>query len=141
MRKRTAARELALKVLYQYDLRGEEALEEIDAFFEQEKAPPSVREFAVQIVEGCRARWKDLGKAIQKVASNWALSRMAVIDRNVLRIGAWEILLGDTPPAVAIDEAVDLAKKYSTAQSGAFVNGVLDSLRKRSEELKELLEA
>jgi len=140
VRKRTAARELALKLLYQYDLRGEEALGEMDALFEQEKAPPTVREFARQIVEGCRLRWKDLGRVIQKVASNWALSRMAVVDRNVLRIGAWEILVGETPPAVAIDEAVDLAKKYSTAQSGAFVNGVLDSLRKRSDELKKSLE-
>lgn len=141
MRKRTAARELALKVLYQYDLRGSEALEEIDALFEQEKATPSIREFARRLVDGCCRNWKGLGRAIQQVATNWALSRMAVIDRNVLRIGAWEILVGDTPPAVAIDEAVDLAKKYSTAQSGAFVNGVLDSLRKRSDELRKSLEA
>ncbi len=140
MRKRTAARELALKLLYQYDLRGEDALREMDSLFEQEKAPPTVREFARQIVDGCHLRWKDLGRVIQKVASNWALTRMAVVDRNVLRIGAWEILIAETPPAVAIDEAVDLAKKYSTAQSGAFVNGVLDSLRKRSDELKKSLE-
>lgn len=140
MRKRTAARELALKLLYQFDLRGEESLGEMDALFEQEKAAPTVREFAREIVEGCKLRWKDLGRVIQKVASNWALSRMAVVDRNVLRIGAWEILVAETPPAVAIDEAVDLAKKYSTAQSGAFVNGVLDSLRKRSDELKKSLE-
>ncbi len=141
MRKRTAARELALKLLYQYDLRGEEALEGMQALFKQDKASPSVRLFARKIVKGCHLHWKGLSAAVQKVASNWTLSRMAAIDRNILRLCAWELLAcPDTPPAVAINEAVDLAKKYSTAQSGAFVNGVLDSLRQRADELRKLLE-
>lgn len=85
-------------------------------------------EFGRSIVSGVRRNRPDLDRRIEKVAENWSLSRMAATDRNVLRLGAYELLLGDAPERVAIDEAVELAKRFGTAQSGAFVNGILDRL-------------
>jgi transcription antitermination protein NusB len=89
---------------------------------------PELVEFARGLVAGVRRNRPELDVLIEKTAENWSLSRMAVTDRNVLRMGAFEILLSETPDPVAINEAVELAKRYGTAQSGPFVNGILDRL-------------
>jgi transcription antitermination factor NusB len=93
----------------------------------------SAVDFARKLVEGVRARRAELDSLIQQAAENWSLERMAATDRNVLRLGAYELLHTDTPPRVAIDEAVELAKRFGTAQSGPFVNGILDQLMKKAE--------
>ncbi|MFP4055559.1 MAG: transcription antitermination factor NusB [Candidatus Brocadiia bacterium] len=130
MRKRTRARELALQALYQLDQRGCEALELVDRLIDEGTAEPVVRLFARQLVEGCWSHREQLDAQIAAAAENWEIRRMAVVDRNVLRLAAFELLfLDDVPPKVAINEAVDLAKRYSTAESGAFVNGILDHIR------------
>ena len=85
-------------------------------------------EFARQLVDGVRRNRQQLDERIARVAENWSLERMAATDRNVLRIGAYELFYSDTPPHAAIDEAVELAKRYGSAQSGPFVNGILDKL-------------
>ncbi len=89
---------------------------------------PELVEFARGLVAGVRRNRPELDALIEKTAENWSLNRMAVTDRNVLRMGAYEILLSETPDPVAINEAVELAKRYGTAQSGPFVNGILDRL-------------
>ena len=132
MRKRTRAREVALQALYQYDLRREsEPLDaaSFDAFVEGATDDPAVREYARRILDAAVARMEEIDRLIADAATNWRLGRMAPVDRCILRLALVEILeAGDVPPKVAIDEAVELAKKFSTEQSGAFVNGVLDRI-------------
>ncbi|MHC4591559.1 MAG: transcription antitermination factor NusB [Planctomycetota bacterium] len=128
MRAQTLARELALQALYQHDLLGELPEGKLRAFC-QENARPEVAEVALHLVEGCIARQDALDEIIRQTAENWELERMATSDRNILRLGVYELLFRkETPPKVAINEAIELAKKYSTENSPTFVNGVLDRI-------------
>ncbi|MBI4563246.1 MAG: transcription antitermination factor NusB [Planctomycetes bacterium] len=130
MRKRTRARELALQALYQLDLRGEEVREQVDAQLQRASQDPEVLEFARTLVHGAWSRRADIDRKIEDVARNWELRRMAAIDRNILRLATYELLyLEEIPPLVTINEAIDMAKKYSTKKSGNFVNGILDHIR------------
>jgi transcription antitermination factor NusB len=133
MKKRTRARELALQFLYQMDLRGPELLAEARAFFRSEEDDKSAREFALLLVEGVAGRREELDQVIRGVAQNWEIARMAVIDRNVLRMAAFELFhCPDVPPKVAINEAIELGKRFSTQNSGAFINGILDKIKDRA---------
>ena len=131
MRKRTEAREYALQLLYKYDITAE-PVTELDLFWVEDKeiAPP-VNDFALQLVSGAIKHQEQIDKKISGFAANWELKRMAAVDRNVLRLGAFELLyLEDIPAKVSINEAVDLAKKYSGEEAGKFANGILDSIKK-----------
>jgi len=131
MRKRTRARECALQILYQIDIRKDPPEKLIAEFWETEEAESEVRDFAEALVNGTVANTKKIDELISKYASNWKLNRMAVIDRNVLRLAAYELLFcEDIPPKVSINEAVDLAKKFGDMESGKFVNGILDRINK-----------
>jgi transcription antitermination factor NusB len=133
MKKRTRARELALQFLYQLDLRGPDFLGEARAFFRAEEDDKTAREFATALVNGVAEHRLALDQAIQGVAQNWDITRMAVIDRNVLRMAAYELYhCPDIPPKVAINEAIELGKRYSTQNSGAFINGILDKIKDRA---------
>lgn len=133
MRKRTVARECALKILYQVELINIPPERAIPSFWEQESEHPAdVREFAADIVNNVFMRVKDIDDKISEYATNWQITRMAVIDRNVLRIGLYELMYAPgIPPKVAINEAVELAKKYGDMQSSKFVNGILDKIHKQ----------
>jgi transcription antitermination factor NusB len=133
MKKRTRARELALQFLYQLDLRGPDFLGEAKAFFRSEEEDKSSREFATGLVNGVAAHREELDAVIRAVAQNWEITRMAVIDRNVLRMAAYELFhCPDIPPKVAINEAIELGKRFSTQNSGAFINGILDKIKDRA---------
>jgi len=133
MKKRTRARELALQFLYQLDLRGKDLLPEVKTFLRNEEEDCSAREFATQLVHGVVEHQEEIDASIRSVAMNWEITRMAVIDRNVLRIATFELLhCPDIPPKVAINEAIELGKRYSTQNSGAFINGVLDKIKDRA---------
>jgi len=133
MKKRSRGRELALQVLYQLDLCGSELFDERAAYEGSEERDRESRAFAVELVAGVRARWSELDAAIRAVAQNWDIARMAVIDRNVLRLGTYELLYcKDIPPKVAINEAIELGKRFSTSNSGAFINGILDKIMNRA---------
>lgn len=132
MRKRTLGRELALQILYQLDLRGEEVFNELDECLKeaQEEPDPEVLAFARELIVGFWERSREIDGKIEAAAKNWQLKRMAVIDRNILRLATYELLYRqDIPPLVSINEAIDMAKKYSTPHSGRFVNGILDNIR------------
>jgi len=130
MRKRTQARELALQLMYQLDLRGPEVLDEIEAYLGQNTGDTEVLDFAKDLLFGCWERRAVIDQKIEEVAKNWQISRMAAIDRNILRLATYELLFrDDIPPLVTINEAIDIAKKYSTKNSGPFVNGILDNIR------------
>jgi len=136
MRKRTKAREYALKILYQMEMTKDGHSESVRAFWEREpETEESVREFAGQLVKGVTENIKDIDAKIAKYATNWQIGRMAVIDRNILRMATFEMLyLSDIPAKVSINEAIDMAKKYGDKDSGKFVNGVLDKINKTKAE-------
>ena len=130
MKKRTRARELALQFLYQLDLLGDGVLDDLAGFLRLEESDAQTCRFARRIVEGTCEHRASIDETIQQVAQNWQISRMAVIDRNVLRLATYELLhCDDIPPKVAINEAIELGKRYSTANSGAFINGILDKIK------------
>lgn len=135
MRVRTRARELALQFLFQLDFHDETYREELDAFLHEaldgKAGEDEASAYARRVVDGVRANQRDIDELLQKAAKNWELERMAGMDRNALRIGVYELLFAeDIPMKVAINEAIELAKRYSTEASGAFVNGILDRIRK-----------
>jgi transcription antitermination factor NusB len=136
MRKRTLARELVLKVLYQADIRNEALCSIADEFFSsltpgEDETDTDVVAFARGIIAGIEVKYKELNEIIFLHASNWRIDRMAVIDRNILRMGIYELcFMPDVPSKVTINEAIELAKKYGDIESGKFVNGILDKVHK-----------
>jgi len=129
MRKKTTARVLALQALYQWDLRGSAFQGDAEAFIRNSARTPEEAEVATDIFRGCVAHREELDARLAAVAEHWDLHRMAAVDRAILRLGSYELLhCPDVPPKVAVDEAIRLAKKFSTAESGAFVNGILDKI-------------
>ena len=140
MRRRTQSRRLSLQWLYKSDLTGDWETGDLDNYLGLRGDPSEVRDLARQIVEGV-IEWRSrLDETISAVAENWDIDRMATIDRNVLRLAAWEMIFTDTPSAVILNEAVELAKAFSTENSGAFVNGILDRIRPDREKLRAELE-
>lgn len=131
MTRRTRSREIALQVLYQAEQNPGLALEEIRRFIERRlRGDGKLIEFAEALIAGVQENRPKIDAMISEVAENWRLDRMAAIDRNILRLGAYEMLFcPDVPAKVAINEALELAKRYSTAQSSRFVNGILDRLQ------------
>lgn len=126
MGKRRRARELALKVLYRIDLTGE-TWDDVRDRLEEYDRVDGVREFGARLVEAVEAHRMELDRILGEAAENWRVDRMALLDRNVLRLALAEYLvLGESPPAVIIDEAVEIAGNFSTEGSGRFVNGILD---------------
>jgi transcription antitermination factor NusB len=134
VRRRTRGRELALQLLYMVDARGDEALLGVDDFLRQE-APDEAEAhaFARELLAGTLDHQEEIDKAISAAAQNWNLSRMALVDRNILRMAVYEMLyLKDIPAKVSINEAIEMGKRFSTQQSGAFINGILDRIRREN---------
>lgn len=133
MRKRTRAREYALQVLYQIDITHDGPTQALDNFWQSridENISDEVNGFTSELVKGVCENLDSIDKKITQYAANWKLERMAVVDRNVLRMSSFELLFReDIPPKVSINEGVDLAKKYSGAESGKFVNAILDKIK------------
>ncbi len=128
MARRSKARDVALQMLYQRDLNPDVDVYAVREMVHTQLGDDDLRDFSWRLFVGvmeCRAA---LDAAIETVAENWTLSRMAPTDRNVLRLGAFELLHSDTPHRVVIDEAIELARKFGNAQSPQFVNGILDQL-------------
>ena len=133
MKKRTRARELALQFLYQLDLRGHDILPEAKSFFRAEEADKGAREFSLNLVRGTLEHKAEIDDMIRSVAMNWEIGRMAAIDRNVLRMATYELLhCADIPHKVSINEAIELGKRFSTQNSGAFINGILDKIKDKA---------
>jgi N utilization substance protein B len=130
--KRRHARELAIQFLYQFDLSGGDTLDDALAMFWQTQADINdpTRQFAEELIHGCVRHRAEIDEKLRKYTEHWELPRMAAVDRNILRLAIYEMTCrDDIPPVVSINEAVEIAKRYSTHESGAFVNGILDRLR------------
>ena len=147
MRKRTRSREFALQILYQVELSGGDVSEICEDFWkdrsdlaltnpekealENDKKEPGIRDYAEKLVRGALANLGAIDATIERFAENWEIGRMACVDRNILRLSAYEVLyLEEIPVKVAINEAVELAKRYGESDSSKFVNGILDRIAK-----------
>lgn len=134
MGQRRRARECALQMLFQIDLTGAVAAEVFGEFWVGQEAAEEMRTFAERLVLGVAGERRDLDSAIAASATHWRIERMAVVDRNILRMAVYEMLHETpTPPPVVIDEAVEVAKKFGSEESGSFINGILDDVRRRIE--------
>jgi transcription antitermination factor NusB len=132
MRKRTMAREYALQILYSIDISKTEPAERMEMFWDNtEEDDTEIKKFANMIVRGVMKHHDKIDELISKYATNWDIARMAVIDRNILRLATFELLFADDiPPKVSINEAIDIAKRFGDKDSGSFVNGILDKIHK-----------
>jgi transcription antitermination factor NusB len=128
--KRRRSREYALQILFQLDLTGSELNEDIwNEFWKGNDEDDDVKEFTRDIVASTKKHIAEIDEAIKKAAEHWSITRMAVIDRNILRAAAYELLYRkDIPPSVVMNEALEIAKKYSTEESAPFINGILDKI-------------
>ena len=134
MGQRRRARECALQMLFQMDVAGGTPEEIFGQFWTDQVAPPDLRSFAEDLVKGVARERLFLDNVVASSAENWRIERMAVVDRNVLRMAVYEMVFDpEVPPIVAIDEAIEVARKFGSEESGAFINGILDAVRKRIE--------
>ena len=134
MTRRSRAREVALQLLFQRDLNKGVDRAALERFVRDRLRDDSLMPFCLGLYDGVAVHQADIDRLLSETAENWRLVRMAAVDRNVLRLGAYELLhTPDTPPNVALDEAIELARRYGSADSPAFVNGVLDRLTRKDE--------
>ncbi len=121
-------------MLFQIDVAGDAPASVYPHFWNEHDAEAEVKAFAQGLVEGVMRERDALDRVITDSTSNWRVDRMAVVDRNILRLAVFELArLPDTPPVVVLDEAIEVGKKFGSEQSGAFINGILDAVRKRLE--------
>src|SRR3990167_4988238 len=131
MHSRSRSREYALQMLYQADIRHADCRQIAQEFWLEQAPGEEVKEFANTLFLGTIERLAEIDPIIAKHADNWDLKRMAVIGRNILRLGVYELLhLDDAPPKVCINEAIELAKRFGDAESSKFINGILDAIHK-----------
>ncbi len=128
---RTRSREIALQILYCCDKETAPPPAHWELTLDEAEASPEVKAFARELIEGVLGQRHEIDVLIAAAADNWELARLATVDRNVLRLSVHELLSRrDIPAKVSINEAIELGKRFSTAQSGAFINGILDRIRR-----------
>jgi N utilization substance protein B len=128
------ARERAFQALFQIEMTGDDWRESLEQFWRDRPTAKAARAYATALVRGTVENMDRIDAAISKVAENWSLERIGGVERNILRVATQELLfMPDIPPKVAINEAVDVAKKFGSQDSGGFVNGILDAVRKMAE--------
>lgn len=137
MAARHRSRHRAVQILYQCDLRNFSADEALRGYYdglytEESEEQPAPDPFMEELVRGTLERRPELDKQIEESSENWRLERMSVVDRNILRLAVYELAENKTPAPVVIDEALELARRFSGEESVGFINGVLDSVRKRT---------
>ena len=118
-----------MQILYQLEVNPLDTHEALESFWEHSAASGQVKEFTTRIVEGVQQHREEIDRLIRKHSEHWRLERISATDRNILRMGVFELLFcDDIPVKVALNEAVDLGKKFGTEESGAFINGILDKI-------------
>ena len=133
MGNRRTARELALKFLYQTEFNSNSPDSELNSFCDRANVSEEVQNFTQALIKNILFHKKEVDELLEKISANWSPDRMAVIDKNILRLGICELLFDPTtPPKVVINEAVEIAKKFGTEESPDFINGILDKVFKDS---------
>jgi len=134
MGRRRKARENALQILFQLEFNKPQIEKVIDQFWKEKKASEEIRDYSNWLVKGIVSHQPEIDNLIQSLSDHWRLSRMAHVDRNILRIAVFEFLYEkNIAAAIIINEAIEIAKKYSSDEAAAFINGILDAIRKRLE--------
>lgn len=138
MGKRRKARGSALQILFQLEFDDSVPEKVIDSFWRNRKTSKEIVEYTQFLVTGIISHRERIDRLIQSVSANWRLDRMAIVDRNVLRIAIFEFLYEESvAPAIVINEAIEVAKKFSSEEAATFVNGILDAARKKIEGMKK----
>jgi N utilization substance protein B len=127
---RSKSRKFAMQMLFQWDMSPSEPGRLEELFWREAKAAPNTRKFANELFEGAVKEAKELDELIGKHAENWRIERLAAIDRAILRLAIYELRKPETPPKVVLNEAIEMAKKFSGEESAPFINGILDAVRK-----------
>jgi N utilization substance protein B len=131
MGKRRKARECALQILFQLEFNTADPQTLMRQYWEYQKTPADIREHGSWLIEQILTKREEIDRAIQAASKNWRLARMGVVDRNIMRIAVCELLYEPAlVPAIVINEAIEIAKRYSGQESATFVNGILDAVRK-----------
>jgi N utilization substance protein B len=130
MGSRRRSRELAMQALFQIEMTQDHSREAVELFCEHFRVPKNAKSFFLRLVEGVTEFQHEIDSLITSFSENWKINRMSRADRNIMRIAVYELLFcDDIPPKVSINEAIDIGKKFGTEESGAFINGILDSIR------------
>ncbi|MFQ6038267.1 MAG: transcription antitermination factor NusB [Candidatus Aminicenantales bacterium] len=138
MGKRRKARESALQILFQLEFNEANPEDIIQTFWQNRRASEETVSYSRDLVTGILSHREEIDRLIQSVSEHWRLSRMAIVDRNVLRIAVYELVYGkDLSPAIPINEAIEIAKKYSSEEAATFVNGILDAVRKKMDTMEK----
>jgi len=140
MGKRRKARESTLQILFQLEFNDPQPEKVLNLFWESRRTSKEIKDYSSWLVKGIISHKKKIDNIIQSVSEHWRISRMAVVDRNVLRIAVFELLFEENiASAVIINEAIEIAKKYSSMEAATFVNGILDAIRKERDTLRTSL--
>jgi N utilization substance protein B len=138
MGNRRRSRELAMQVLFQIEMNGDDSEEAVELFCKHFEVSKNAKPFFLRLVNGVKVCQDELDRLIERFSDNWKISRMSGVDRNLMRVAVYELLYcEDIPPKVSINEAIDIGRRFGTEQSPAFINGILDSIRIFLEEKKE----
>ncbi len=139
MIKRRKARELAIQALFYIDMSQNDSKEAVKLFCENFVTSKRNLSFFFRLVNGVSKAMPEIDSVVERFSSNWKISRMSIVDRNIMRVAVYEMLFcDDIPSKVSINEAIDIGKKFGTEESGAFINGILDSIRIALEEEKAM---
>jgi len=137
MLRKRKTRELAMQTLFLWDTNGERDVVLASGILEERTADDVIRHSAMEMAAGAWDQREAIDRQVERLAPQWPPRRQPGVDRNLIRLAVWELTNTDTPPKVVIDEAIEMAKKFSTEQSPAFVNGVLDAVLKEHERARE----
>ena len=141
MGRRRKAREDTLRILFRLEFENKQIEKTLDQYWKSKKASEEIKEYSTWLVNGVISDQAKIDNIIQQVSEHWRISRMALVDRNILRMAVFELLYEEKiAPAIVINEAIEIAKKYSGEEAATFVNGILDAIRKDLKDIKKSLE-
>lgn len=141
MGRRRKAREDTLRILFRLEFENKQIDKTLNQYWKSKKASEEIKEYSTWLVNGVISDQAKIDNIIQQVSEHWRISRMALVDRNILRMAVFELLYEENiAPAIVINEAIEIAKKYSGDEAATFVNGILDAVRKDLKDIKKLLE-
>lgn len=141
MGQRRKAREETLRILFRLEFENKQIEKTLNQYWKSKKASEEIKEYSTWLVNGVISDQAKIDNIIQQVSEHWRISRMALVDRNILRMAVFELLYEENiAPAIVINEAIEIAKKYSGEEAATFVNGILDAVRKDLKDIKKSLE-
>lgn len=140
MGRRRKAREETLRILFRLEFENKQIEKTLNQYWESRKTTEEIKEYSTWLVKGIISDQAKIDNIIQQVSEHWRISRMALVDRNILRMAVFELLYEkNIAPAIIINEAIEIAKKYSGDEAATFVNGILDAIRKNLKDIKKSL--